>query len=199
MIKTGKKNEEMPDFDDMMNEVEQEIEGQDLEQSIIDRVPELKKLSETIDQATTAIINAKLTLEEAVRQSYRVDKSLTDSVDRLYRKVDEINIHIDNLINEAPDKLQVSVKVSDPDMKKIQDLFDKEHVWVTNQMRAHLKEVNDMFIAERRRVNERYKEYNGCYLGHYSQYFFWFFFVLGIVIFGLAVFLGLDGHYHWTK
>ncbi len=66
-------------------------------------------------------------------------------------------------------------------------------------MRAHLKEVNDILIAERRRVNERYKKYDGCYLGHYSQYFFWFFFVLGLVIFGLAVFLGLDSHYHWTK
>lgn len=31
-------------------------------------------------------------------------------------------------------------------------------------MRAHLKEVDDMFIAERRRVNERFKEYDGTLL-----------------------------------
>lgn len=28
-----------------------------------------------------------------------------------------------------------------------------------------------------------YKEYDGTYLGHYMQYFFWFFCILGIVIF----------------
>lgn len=187
----------MPDFDDMMNEVEQEIEGQDLEQSIIGRIPELKKLSQTIDQATTAVINAKLTLEESVRQCYRADKSLTDSVDGLYNKVDSINTHIDNVIKDAPTQLQVSVSVSDPDMQKVQALFDREHAWVTNQMRTHLKEVNDIFIAERRRVNELYKEYDGTYLGHYIQYFVWLFFTLGLLIFGLAIFLMLDSHYHW--
>ena len=46
-------------------------------------------------------------------------------------------------------------------------------------------------------TGNRYKEYDGTYLGHYVQYFVWFFFVLGIVIFGLAVFFMLDNHYHW--
>ena len=30
---------------------------------------------------------------------------------------------------------------------------------------------------------ERYKEYDGTYLGHYVQYFVWFFFVLGFFLF----------------
>ena len=29
--------------------------------------------------------------------------------------------------------------------------------------------------TQRRRVQDRYKEYDGIYLGHYIQYFFWFF------------------------
>ena len=56
-----------------------------------------------------------------------------------------------------------------------------------------------MFYDERKRVQERYKEYDGTYLGHYVQYFFWFFCVIGIVIFGLTIFLLLDSHYHWSK
>ena len=31
---------------------------------------------------------------------------------------------------------------------------------------------------------------------NYAQ---WFFCVLGMVIFGLIIFLSLDAHYHWTK
>lgn len=37
------------------------------------------------------------------------------------------------------------------------------------------------------------------YLGHYDQYFFLVFFVIGLVIFGLAIFLILDSNYHWMK
>ena len=29
------------------------------------------------------------------------------------------------------------------------------------------------------KVRERYKKYDGCYLGHYAQWFFWFFFTIG--------------------
>ena len=27
-----------------------------------------------------------------------------------------------------------------------------------------------------------YKEYDGCYLDHYAQWFFWFFFTIGIFV-----------------
>ena len=45
------------------NEVQEEIQEKDAEQDIISRVPELKQLSSDIDKATTAVINAKLSLE----------------------------------------------------------------------------------------------------------------------------------------
>ena len=109
------------------------------------------------------------------------------------------NNYIDKVLEEALTKLKVSVRVDDVDWKKILDMFDKQHEWMTTQMQKHIREVNQMFYEERRRVQERYKEYDGTYLGHYVQYFFWFFFVLGLVIFGLAIFLMLDSHYYWTK
>ena len=164
-------DEQKPDFDDMMNEVQEEIEEHDAEDAVVSRAPELRQLSENIDKA----------------------------VDTISGKVDTINTHIDNVLKDAPTKLKVSVRVDDVDWKKIQDMFDKQHEWMTTQMQKHIREVNQMFYEERRRVQERYKEYDGTYLGHYVQYFFWFFFVLGLVIFGLAIFLMLDSHYHWTK
>ena len=125
--------------------------------------------------------------------------TLCNAVGTISGKVDTINKHIDNVLKEAPTKLQVSVKVDDADWKRIQDMLDKEHQWMTGQMQKHIREVNEMFYDERKRVRERYKEYDGTYLGHYVQYFFWFFCVIGIVIFGLTIFLLLDSHYHWSK
>ena len=63
----------------------------------------------------------------------------------------------------------MSVNVNDADWLKIQELFAKERQWMTAQMQMHIREVNSMFADERKKVRERYKEYDGCYLGHYAQ------------------------------
>ena len=76
----------------------------------------------------------------------------------------------------------MSVNVNDADWQKIQELFAKERQWMTAQMQVHIREVNSMFADERKKVRERYKEYDGCYLGHYAQWFFWFFFTIGIFV-----------------
>ena len=81
--------------------------------------------------------------------------------------------------------------VNDADWKKIQELFAKERQWMTAQMQMHIREVNSMFADERKKVRERYKEYNGCYLGHYAQWFFWLFFIIGFVMTFLVIFLAL--------
>ena len=76
----------------------------------------------------------------------------------------------------------MSVQVNDADSKKIQELFAKEHQCMTAQMQVHIRKVNSMFADERKKVRERYKEYDGCYLGYYAQWFFWFFFTIGIFV-----------------
>ena len=37
-------------------------------------------------------------------------------------------------------------------------------------------------IKERKNAMNRYKEYDGCYLGHYAQWFVWLFFTIGISV-----------------
>lgn len=61
-------------------------------------------------------------------------------------------------------------------------MFDKEYKWMFAKMQEHIREVNGMFAEERKKVQKRYKEYDGCYLGHYAQWFFWFFFTIGISV-----------------
>ena len=181
-IRKSKNREDMPDFDEMWGEVQEEIQEKDAEDAVVNRAPELKKLSEDIDKATNTWIIATLQLESAIQQYQRCERKLDSTVTDIRGKVDTINEHIDNVLKDAPTKLQVSVNVADADWKKIQDLFDQEHKWMLAKMREHIREVNGMFVEERRRTQKRYKEYDGCYLGHYAQWFFWFFFTIGISV-----------------
>lgn len=176
-------SEERSDFDNMMNDVKNEIEEQQAEDGLANRVPELKQLSEDIDKATNTFINAALELESAIQQYQRTETKLGGAVTTISKKVDTINQHIDKVLENAPTQLKVSVNVNDADWQKIQELFAKERQWMTAQMQTHIREVNSMFADERKKVRERYKEYDGCYLGHYAQWFFWFFFIIGISVF----------------
>ena len=124
MIRKSKnnENENKPDFDVMFNEVQEEIQEKDAEQDIISRVPELKQLSSDIDKATTAVINAKLSLESSIRQTQREEGVLGAAVNAISGKVDTINKHIDQVMKDAPTKLKVTVTVCDTDWQKMQEL-----------------------------------------------------------------------------
>ena len=183
MIRKSKIKETQPDFEEMMSEVKEDIQEQDAEQDIINRVPELKLLSDDIDKATTTWLSATYELESAIQQYQRAERKLDATVTDIRGKADGINDHIDEVLKDAPTKLQVSVNVADADWQRIQDLFDQQHQWMLTKMQEHIREVNNMFVEERRRVQKRYKEYDGCYLGHYAQWFFWFFFVMGFFLF----------------
>ena len=187
--------EERSDFDNMMNDVENEVEEQQAEDGLVNRVPELKKLSEDIDKATNTFINATLELESAIQQYQRAESKLGGAVTTISQKVDTINQHIDKVLENAPTKLKVSVNVNDADWQKMQQMFDEHNKQILVKMQSHLKEVHAMFANERRKVNERYKEYDGVYLGRYAQWFFGFFFVLGFFGFCGIIAVLIAQHY----
>ncbi len=87
-------------------------------------------------------------------------------------------------MEDAPTKLKMLVNISDADWQKIQDLLNKQREWVINQAQMTVREVNTMLVEERDKTMNRYKEYDGYYLGHYAQ---WFFFVMGFFIFDAVV------------
>ena len=156
-IKINIDTETRSDFDNMMNDVENEIEEQQAEDGLVNRVPELKQLSEDIDKATNTFINATLELESAIQQYQRAEAKLGGAVTTISKKVDTINQHIDKVLENTPTKLKVSVNVNDADWQKIQELFAKERQWMTAQMQMHIREVNSMFADERKKVRERYR------------------------------------------
>ena len=188
-------SEERSDFDNMMNDVENEIEEQQAEGGLVNRVPELKQLSEDIDKATNTFINATLELESAIQQYQRAEAKLGGAVTTISKKVDTINQHIDKVLENAPTKLKVAVNVNDADWQKMQQMFDEHNKQILVKMQSHLKEVHAMFANERRKLNERYKEYDGVYLGRYAQWFFGFFFVLGFFGFCGIIAVVIAQHY----
>ena len=174
--------EERSDFDNMMDDVENEIEEQQAEDGLVSRVPELKQLSEDIDKATNTFINATLELESAIQQYQRAEVQLGGAVTTIGKKVDTINQHINKVLENAPNQLKVSVNVNDADWQKIQELFAKERQWMTSQMQTHIREVNSMFADERKKLRERYNEYDGCNLGQNAHWFLRIFFTIGIFV-----------------
>lgn len=188
-------SEERSDFDNMMNDVENEIEEQQAEDGLVNRVPELKQLSEDIDKVTNTFINATLELESAIQQYQRAEAKLGGAVTTISKKVDTINQHIDKVLENAPTKLKVAVNVNDADWQKMQQMFDEHNKQILVKMQSHLKEVHAMFANERRKLNERYKEYDGVYLGRYAQWFFGFFFVLGFFGFCGIIAVVIAQHY----
>lgn len=153
-------------FDEMMTGVKQDIERQQVEESIVDRVPELKQLNADIEKATTLLTNALLALEDSIRQYKHEEIVLNGSAITIRKDIETINDSIAKLIEEAPNKLKVSVNVNDADWQKIQEMFDQHHREIEAMMQKQIREVNSMFAEERRNVQKRYKEYDGCYLGH---------------------------------
>ncbi len=197
MIRKSKNNNDMSDFEKMWGEVEEDIQVKDAEQDIISRVPELKRLNDDIEQATNTCVNATLQCESVIRQYQRAEEKLGNSVDTISGKVDTINEHIDQVMEDAPTKLKVTVTLCDTDWQKIQDLLNKQREWVINQAQATVREVNTMLVEERKKTMNRYKEYDGCYLGHYAQWFFWFFFVLGFFILTAAIVMMVGKWFNW--
>ena len=195
MIKRSKNREEKPDFDDIVNDIELEVETQQVEHDIVNRLSELKQLSSAIDKAIIAVINATLALESAIRQTHREEGKLGEAVLIISNKVDSINQNIDKVLDDAPTKLKVSVTVSDADWQKTNKLFAEQREWVINENRKCFREINDMLAKERKDVQKRYKEYDGCYLGYYVQWFFWFFFILGFSVFVGIISIAITRYY----
>ena len=164
MIRKSKNYEDKPDFEKMWGEVEENIQETDAEQDIISRVPELKQLSTDIDKATTAVINAKLSLESSIRQTQREEEVLGAAVNTISGKVDTINEHIDQVMEDAPTKLKVSVSVSDDDWQKMQGLHTQ---WLGEEKQMLVdqhKQQEVLWLKQSQRLTDIVKNNEGVWI-----------------------------------
>lgn len=164
MIRKSKNNENKPDFDVMFNEVQEEIQEKDAEQDIVDRVPQLKQLSTDIDKATTAVINAKLSLESSIRQTQREEGKLGEAVLTISGKVDTINEHIDQVLEDAPTKLKVTVTVSDADWQKMQELHNQWMEQEKQMLADQYKQQETLWRKQSHRLTDIVRNNEGVWL-----------------------------------
>lgn len=196
-IKKSKNNESITDFDNMMNEVEEELEVQQAEQNIAGRVPELIQLSADIDKATTAVINAKLSLESSIRQTQREEGVLGAAVNTISGKVDTINEHIDHVMEDAPTKLKVSVNVSDADWQKMQELHNQWMVQEKQMLADQRKQQEILWRKQSNRLTEIVRKNEGVWLSAKIFYIVGFLSLLSIITIVLEI--AFYVYFHWIQ
>ena len=197
MIRKSKNNENKPDFDVMFNEVQEEIQEKDAEQDIISRVPELKQLSSDIDKATTAVINAKLSLESSIRQTQREEGVLGAAVNTISGKVDTINEHIDQVMKDAPTKLKVAVTVCDDDWEKMQKLHSQWLEQEKQMLADQYKQQEVLWQKQSHRLTEIVRNNEGVWLSQRLFYIVGSLSLLSIItiVFEIAFYV----YFHWIQ
>ena len=195
MIRKSKNNENKPDFDVMFNEVQEEIQEKDAEQDIISRVPELKQLSSDIDKATTAVINAKLSLESSIRQTQREEGVLGAAVNTISGKVDTINEHIDQVMKDAPTKLKVAVTVCDDDWEKMQKLHNQWMEQEKQMLADQYKQQEVLWQKQSHRLTEIVRNNEGIWLSQRLFYIVGSLSLLSIITIVLEI--AFYVYFHW--
>ena len=164
MIKKSKNNENKPDFDVMFNEVQKEIQEKDAEDEVINRTSDLRKLSENIDKATNTWVNATLQLESAIHEYQRAEVKLGNAVNTISDKVDTIKKHIDQVMEDAPTKLKVTVTVCDTDWQKIQELHAQWLEQEKQMLADQYKQQETLWRKQSHRLTDIVRNNEGVWL-----------------------------------
>ena len=197
MIRTNKNKETKPDFDEMMIEVKEDIQEQDAEQDIISRVPELKELSGNIDKATNNCVNATLQCESVIHQYQRAERKLDDSVTTISGKVDTINEHIDQVMEDAPTKLKVSVTVSDTDWQKMQELHAQWLGQEEQKLADHNQQQETIWQKQSQRLTDIVKNNEGVWISTKLFYVVGSLSLLSIIT--IAMEIAFYVYFHWIQ
>ena len=164
MIKKSKNNENKPDFDVMFNEVQKEIQEKDAEDEVINRTSDLRKLSENIDKATNTWVNATLQLESAIHEYQRAEVKLGNAVNTISDKVDTIKKHIDQVMEDAPTKLKVTVTVCDTDWQKMQELHNQWMEQEKQMLADQYKQQETLWRKQSHRLTDIVRNNEGVWL-----------------------------------
>ena len=197
MIKKSKNNENKPDFDVMFNEVQKEIQEKDAEDEVINRTSDLRKLSENIDKATNTWVNATLQLESAIHEYQRAEVKLGNAVNIISDKVDTIKKHIDQVMEDAPTKLKVTVTVCDTDWQKIQELHAQWLEQEKQMLADQYKQQETLWRKQSHRLTDIVRNNEGVWLSQHLFYIVGSLSLLSIITIVLEI--AFYVYFHWTQ
>ena len=197
MIRTNKNNETKPDFEEMMIEVKEDIQEQDAEQDIVNRVPELRRLNNNIEQATNTCVNATLQCESVIQQYQRAERKLDDSVTTISGKVDTIIEHVDQVLEDAPTKLKVTVNVSDTDWQKMQELHAQWLGQEEQKLVDHNQQQETIWQKQSQRLTDIVKNNEGVWISTKLFYVVGSLSLLSIIT--IAMEIAFYVYFHWIQ
>ena len=147
--------------------------------------------------ATTAVINAKLSLESSIRQTQREEGVLGAAVNTISDKVDTINEHIDQVMEDAPTKLKVTVNVSDDDWEKMQKLHTQ---WLGQEKQTlddHHRQQEESWQKHSQRLTDIVKNNEGIWISTKLFYIVASLSLLSIITFAIEI--AFYVYFHWFQ
>ena len=201
----------------LISQSEEEGEAKELLVKIKDILPVLKQYNEDLKVGQNNIIKEQAGMERMIHWFEMLYDKLFGKYKVLYEKVDSINNHIDSVIEDALNKLSISVRVSDADYQFIQSMFDQQVQKMAKLYRSQMQEMTDLHDkqmkelndridhetrlqyeygnAHRREVDRMLKDSDGLYLRGIWSWVGGIFFWIGVVIVLSYISIGIYNHY----
>lgn len=139
----------------LISQSEEEGEAKELLIKIKDILPVLRQYNEDLKVGHNNIIKEQAGMENMKHWFEVLYNKLFDKYKVLNRKVDSINDHIDAVMEDAPNKLAVTVRVSEADYQVIQSMFDQQVQKMTRLHRSQMQEMIDLHGKQMKELNDR--------------------------------------------
>ena len=147
--------------------------------------------------AITAVINAKLSLESSIRQTQREEGVLGATVNTISKKVDSINEHVDQVMEDAPTKLKVTVNVSDADWQRMQELHNQWMEQEKQMLADQRKQQETLWQKQSHRLTDIVKNNEGVWISTKLFYVVGSLSLLSIIT--IAMEIAFYVYFHWIQ
>ena len=142
-------------------------------------------------------MNATLQCESVIHQYQRAERKLDDSVTSISGKVDTINEHIDQVMEDAPTKLKVSVTVSDADWQKMQELHAQWLGQEEQKLADHNQQQEAIWQKQSQRLMNIVKNNEGVWISTRVFYVVGSLSLLSIITIALEI--AFYVYFHWIQ
>ena len=119
------------------------------------------------------------------------------AVNTISNKVDSINEHIDQIMEDAPTKLRVTVNVSDADWQKMQELHAQWLEQEKQMLADHYKQQESLWQKQSHRLTEIVRKNEGVWLSAKIFYIVGFLSLLSIITIVLEI--AFYVYFHWIQ
>ena len=134
-------------------------------------------------------------LESSIRQTQREEGVLGAAVNTISNKVDSINEHIDQVMEDAPKKLQVTVTVCDTDWQKMQELHNQWMEKEKQMLADQYKQQEALWQKQSQRLTNIVKNNEGVWISTRVFYIVGSLSLLSIITIVLEI--SFYVYFHW--